>query len=156
MQDVLILVGTVTGNAEQVASELETVFEYMGTPTITLDMSDATPDVLQQHPDMVLCISTYGSGELPTKAEPFYNAIQKAAPDLQHNRFAVCALGDHGYDPYFCEAGLLFEELFTELGATEIVERFEIDGDLDDFQIEHAQAWAMDVAEIFQGVAVAA
>jgi flavodoxin len=91
---------------------------------------------------------------LPDNAEPFYNALQEATPNLQHVRFAVCALGDHGYDPYFCEAGKLFEQLFTYLGATPVAPPFEIDGEPDDAQIEQVQAWAMDVAEAFTGVAV--
>jgi sulfite reductase alpha subunit-like flavoprotein len=154
MSAILILIGTVTGNAEQVAAELATVFEYAGlTPTL-LDMYDATPQLVQQHTNILICTSTHGSGDLPDNAEPLYNALLEQKPELQHVYFAVCALGDHGYDPYFCEAGNLFEQLFAYLGATPVAERFEIDGEPDEPTIEQAQAWAMDVAAALQGVAV--
>jgi flavodoxin len=152
MSDILILIGTVTGNTEQVASELATIFEYEGFIPTLLDMYDATPEIVQQHEYVLIGTSTYGSGDLPDNAEPFYHALLEQHPDLQRVRFAVCALGDHGYDPYFCEAGKLFEQLFVHLGATPVAERFEIDGEPDKAWIEQAQAWALDVAEALQGI----
>jgi sulfite reductase alpha subunit-like flavoprotein len=146
------LIGTVTGNAEQVARELATVFEYSGIPSTLVDMYDASPEIVQQHNAVLICTSTYGSGDLPDNAEPFYNALMEEKPDLAHVRFAVCALGDHGYDPYFCEAGKLFEQLFMYLGATPVADRFEIDGDPDEAIVEQAQAWALDVTEALHGV----
>ena len=154
MSDILIFIGTVTGNAEHVADELATVFAYEGLPATLLDMYDATPETVQHASNIVICTSTHGSGDLPDTTEPFYNTLLEQKPDLQHVRFTICALGDHGYDPYFCEAGKLFEQLFTHLGATPVAERFEIDGEPDEAQIELAQAWAMDVAEALHGVAV--
>ena len=104
MTNVLILIGTVTGNTEQVATELATIFAYEGLNPTLVDMYDATPELVQQYEYILICTSTYGSGDLPDNAEPFYNALLEQKPDLQHVRFAVCALGDHGHDPYFCEA----------------------------------------------------
>lgn len=154
MTNVLILIGTVTGNTEQVAAELATIFEYEGLDPTLVNMYDATPELVQQYEQILICTSTYGSGDLPDNADPFYNALLEQKPDLQHVRFAVCALGDHDYDPYFCEAGKLFEQLFTHLGASAVAQRFEIDGDPDPQWIEQAQAWALDVAEALQGVPV--
>jgi MioC protein len=152
MSKVLILVGTETGNAEYIATELAAALEFEGLESLIVDMFDATPAILREHDRVIISTSTHGDGDLPGNAERFYAALQGEQPDLSHLRFAVCALGDHLYDPYFCEAGKTFESLFERLGATKVIDRFEIDGEPDTGQIEGAMAWALDVAAAFGGV----
>jgi MioC protein len=152
MSRVLILVGTETGNAEYIATELATALEFEELESSIVDMFDATPALVREHDQVIVCTSTHGDGDLPGNAERFYAALQREQPDLSHVRFTVCALGDHLYDPYFCEAGKTFESLFGRLGATNVIERFEIDGEPDTEQIEGAMSWALDVAAAFGSV----
>ncbi|MEM1271036.1 MAG: flavodoxin family protein [Bacteroidota bacterium] len=124
---VLILVGTQTGNAEILADVVAEALETAGTPAYVLDMSEAYPELLNDYHHLVISTSTWGDGELPDNAIDFFEAIQEQQPDLSHLRFGIVALGDHLYDPYFCVAGQLFDELLSGLGATRIAETVEID-----------------------------
>ena len=153
---VLILIGTVTGHSDDLAHELAPVFEYEGLAPTLIDMYDARPELFVDYQQVLICTSTHGDGALPDNAEPFYDALESAAPDLSMVQFAVCALGDHEYDPYFCEAGQTFASLLTRLGAAQVVPNFEIDGDLTDAVVEQAQAWALDVIDCYRGAAVSA
>ncbi len=151
---VLILVGTLTGNADSVAHELAAAFDLVGFTPIVRDMYDADLIVFEHYQDIVICTSTHGEGDLPAGAKPLYDALETAAPDLGPIAFAVCALGDHNYDPFFCAAGTAFAALFEQLGATQVMPNFEFDGEPTELAVEHAQAWALDVAACFQAVAV--
>jgi flavodoxin len=151
---VLILVGTMTGNADSVAHELAAAFELVDFAPTVLDMYDADITIFEHNQDIVICTSTQGDGELPPNAEKLYDALETTAPDLSSVAFAVCALGDHDYDPYFCEAGTTFAALFERLGATRVMPNFEFDGAPTELTVEQAQAWALDVAACFQAVAV--
>lgn len=154
MSDVLILVGTVTGNADEVARGLAEIFANSDMQPVVVDMDDANPATLLAYPHIVVCTSTYGDGELPSNAEHLYAALEQERPSLQGYQIAVCALGDHLYDPHFCEAGRRFELLCAELGATVASERFQIDGGPTSDDIEQAQAWALDVVDAFCGTPV--
>lgn len=154
MHPVLVLVGTMTGNADAVAHELAAAFELVGfTPTV-LDMHDADLTIFDHYQDIMICTSTQGDGDLPPNAERLYDALETAALDLSAVAFAVCALGDHDYDPYFCAAGTAFTALFERLGAMRVMPNFEFDGEPTELTTEQAQAWALDVAACFQSVAV--
>jgi sulfite reductase (NADPH) flavoprotein alpha-component len=99
---VLILVSTMTGNADLVAHELAAAFDLVGfTPTVR-DMYDADPTIFEHYQDIVICMSTQGDGDLPANAKPLYDTLEASAPDLSSVAFAVCALGGHNYDPFFC------------------------------------------------------
>lgn len=146
MQEALILVGTETGTAEYVAGELAAALSAAGLTVRCVDMLQATPALLVAHEQVIVCTSTHGDGDLPLNAERFYVLLLRERPRLQHLRFAVCALGDHLYDPYFCQAGKTFEALLEQLGATRVLDRFEIDGEPETEYITAAQAWARQVA----------
>lgn len=130
MERVRILVGTETGNAEDVASELAVTLEGVGFETETLDMEDAEPEVFLEERAVVVCTSTFGDGELPFNSEALYEALGDERPDLGGLLFAVCALGDSAY-PDFCAAGGIWSDLLSELGATEVIERYEVDEEVE-------------------------
>lgn len=139
MERVRILVGTETGNAEDVASELAVTLEGVGFETETLDMEDAEPEVFLEERAVVVCTSTFGDGELPFNSEALYEALGDERPDLGGLLFAVCALGDSAY-PDFCAAGGIWSDLLSELGATEVIERYEVD-EAEDEEVEGACEW---------------
>jgi flavodoxin len=66
--------------------------------------------------------------------------------------FAVCGLGD-SISPDFCEGGRIWSRLPTKLGATRVVERYEIDGDPDEVDVEGARKWVLKGAEKFTALA---
>ncbi|HEU5015364.1 MAG TPA: flavodoxin domain-containing protein [Roseiflexaceae bacterium] len=143
---ILILFGTVMGHAEQVAIDLAAALVEQGIAATVYDMEDVDVALCEAAQDIILCTSTYGNGDLPMNAEPFFRALEEREPDLCGVRFAVCALGDRNYDPFYCAAGDAFTDLFTKLGAAAVVPPFTFDGDPDPDTIADAREWALTFA----------
>lgn len=148
MERAVILVGTETGTAEDVADELAEALGEAGIEVEVVDMEDADPGVLDGSRAVVVCTATHGDGELPDNSVEFYEAIEEEGPDLGGVVFGVCGLGDEAYAD-FCEAGRIWSRFLSGLGATEVVERYEIDGYPDDEDIEGAREWAVEAAGKF-------
>lgn len=151
MDRAVVLFGTVTGTAEDLADELVEALEEVGMDTETVDMIDAGPNVFEEDRAVVVCIATHGDGELPTDAVDFYEAMDEERPDLGGVVFGVCGLGDSAYED-FCEAGRFMSRFLSELGAEEVIERYEIDGFVDDEVVEEARKWTLQAAEVFKQV----
>lgn len=151
MERAVVLFGTVTGTAEDLADELVEALEEAGIKAEAVDMMDAGADFFDEERAVVVCVATHGDGELPPDAMDFYEALEDERPDLSSVVFGVCGLGDDAYED-FCEAGRFMSRFLTELGAEEVVERHEIDGFVDDEEIEEARGWTLQAAEAFKRV----
>ena len=68
----LILFGTVTGNAESLAQRTAEVIARRGFDVRVKDMAHYTVDALSQESCVVIITSTYGNGEPPDDAAPFW------------------------------------------------------------------------------------
>lgn len=149
MNEVVILFGTETGNAEDLAEDLAATLAESGIEAEVVDMEEADPDLLLNGDRAVIvCTATHGLGELPDNSVDFFEALGEEWPDLQGTMFCVCGLGDSVY-PDFCQAGRIWSHFLTDLGATEVVERYEIDDDPDEDDVEGAREWALKAAERF-------
>jgi MioC protein len=148
MDGAVILVGTETGTAEDIADELAGALSEAGVEAEVRDMEDVGPDVIESGKALVICTATHGDGELPDNSIEFYEAVEEEGPDLGGVSFAVLGLGDSAYAD-FCEAGKIWSRFLAGLGATEVIERFEIDGYPEDDDIEGAREWAAGAAEKF-------
>lgn len=149
MGGAVILVGTETGTAEDVAEELYLALREAGVEAEVVDMEEAEPGVLEDGRAVIVCTATTGDGELPYNSLDFFEALKEERPDLRDVRFSVCGLGDSAY-PDFCEAGKTWSSFLAELGAREVIERHEIDGLVDDADVEGACEWAQQAAERFR------
>lgn len=118
MSKLSILFGTETGNAEMVAEDLATALAEHGIETEVAGMEDCAVEELAGQ-DVLLVASTYGEGELPESAAPFFEALEQREPDLSSVRFAAFGLGDSTYDTYNNGIATLIAK-FTALGATQI------------------------------------
>ena len=80
-----------------------------------------------------MIISTWGEGDPPSEAEDFCNDLYEGegVPDLAHLDFAVCGLGDTGYD-VFCGCGKDVDAALEKHGATRFIDRVDLDVDFDD------------------------
>lgn len=107
MEEAVILVGTETGNAEDVADELYAALEETGVEAHVVDMEEADPSLLDGSRAVIICTATHGDGELPENSIEFYERLEQQRPDLGGVLFGVCALGDSVY-PDFCEAGRIW------------------------------------------------
>ena len=121
--DLTILVGTVTGNAELVAEEMQLVLKKERGMSVRVQLLDAVqPDVLRPGGTYLVCTSTYGVGDLPDNAQDFFDELTALAPDLRGTRFGVYTLGDSVYSSSFCRGGEHFDSLLRKLGAVRVGE----------------------------------
>lgn len=147
--EVLILVGTETGNAEAFAGAIGVTLKELGFRPSVVHMEDAGLEAFDGTRGVIICTSTYGDGELPINAYDLHDLLVKGQPNLGGLVFAVCALGDSIY-PDFCEAGKIWSLLLKELGAREAVERYEADAGPTEENLEGACEWAEQAAEKFK------
>lgn len=132
-KEILMLFGTQTGNAERVGEICAERLGDAGLRVHFVDMLDAYPEMLQDYTEVVLITSTWGDGELPDNALDFFESLLEVRPDCSHQSFCVIGLGDHVYDPHFCEAATRLHDTWTSLGATALAANYEIDaGPTDD------------------------
>lgn len=146
--DVLVLVGTRTGNAQRVAERVAEALAPVGFAVRVVNMIDAGPEVLEAADQLVVCTSTHGEGELPDTAVDFYEALAAARPDLGHLAYGVVALGDRHYER-FAHGGALFRTLLDALGAVEVIDPFEIDQGPTLRDLSGAADWALVCAAAF-------
>jgi MioC protein len=141
MDEVLILVGTMSGNAEMVADALAAQLKKKTITARVRDMSECTVETLEPGRIYIICSSTYGEGDVPDNAVPFYEALIATKPDLTGIRYGVVGLGDRVYENTFNGGPKRFDELFTSLGAIRVGERLENDASSGAFPDEVAVAW---------------
>jgi MioC protein len=117
---VSILVGTMTGTAELVASEVESALTGAGHEVAVTLMDDLTPDFFAGDAVYLICTSTYGNGDVPDNAQALFAALETERPSLDGMRYGLIALGDRTYKATFCQGGLRFDALLGELGAVRL------------------------------------
>ncbi len=149
---VVVLVGTETGSAKDLAGELAVTLEVAGIETEVVDMEDAFPGLLNVSRAVIICTATTGLGDLPENSMEFFEALGEEWPDLRGMMFCVCGLGDSIYQD-FCEAGKIWSHFLADLGAMEVVERYEIDGFPDQEDVKGACEWVERAAERFDELA---
>lgn len=93
--------------------------------------------MLKQASCVLMVVSTYGDGEPPDDAAPFWEEVVRGhGVDLRGLRFSVLALGDATFDR-FCGCGRDFDAALERQGATRLYPRVDCDVDYD----EQAQQW---------------
>jgi sulfite reductase (NADPH) flavoprotein alpha-component len=140
----LLLYATESGNAEALAGKVKQDAAKRGFAVKTLDMADATVDALKSAGTILAIIATWGDGEPPQRAAPFYRALMaESAPRLDGVKFAVLALGDSSY-AQFCETGKAIDRRFEALGAARAADRIDLDLDYE----AGAKTWLNETLEI--------
>lgn len=130
--EILIIFGTETGNAEElseVAAKMASDHDLIGN---VMDMDDVTTDILLKTKKLMVICSTWGDGEQPVNAEDLYestNELNEGA--LSELYFSVLALGDTAFD-LFCESGKEWDNVLHEKGASRVIDRIDCDTDYDD------------------------
>ena len=147
-----ILVGTMTGTAEMVAQEVQTVLEASGHAVTIRMMDDLDAGVFQLGATFLVCTSTYGQGDVPDNAQEFFASLERERPELSAVSYGLIALGDTTYKDTFCEGGIRFDNLLTELGARRIGEMLKHDASSGTLPEEIAAQWIVPWAEIAEGI----
>ena len=147
--EILILYGTESGNAESLAVRTEREAHSRGFSPRIFSMEDISVEELQNHPRILILVSTWGEGDPPQTAEKFFNELMQTEISLQGIEFSVCALGDVSYEK-FCQTGKDIDTRLEVLGAKRIVERKDCDVDFD----SPYEEWIKQVWEIFGEVQI--
>jgi len=117
-----ILVGTMTGNAQLVAQELELILDDGETRVQTKLMDGLDASAFDGGGLFLVCTSTYGQGDVPDNAKALYESLLATRPDLSGVQYGLVALGDRTYKDTFCNGGRRFDAILAELGARRIGE----------------------------------
>lgn len=137
---IVVLFGSEMGTAEAVA---ECVAEELADHDISVyDMTDFAIEDIDSGVFHVIVCSTYGDGDLPTGAEPFFDALDASSPDLTGLRFAVFGLGDSVYGDTFNRGGEIAAQKLTERGAIQVGEHARHDASTEIKPKDMAREWA--------------
>lgn len=120
-----ILIGTTSGNTEFLAETLADVLQQHQHSTQLHDLP-ALDEVPTTNATWLICTATHGAGEFAESIDQFMHDLAIQKPDLHSVRVAIVSIGDSSYDT-FCQAGIDAQGLVTELGATLICDRLDID-----------------------------
>ncbi len=137
-EPLLIMFGSQTGTAENLAKRLAKESEQRGFSPSVLPLNDYEKANLSAAQRAIIVSSTWGEGDPPDNAANFWSWLNAdAAPRLENLHFAVLGLGDKNYSE-FCGASKKFDSRLEALGARRLLPRGECDVDYE----AGAKAWA--------------
>ncbi len=132
LEPLTVLFGSQTGTAEKLAKRVAKEAGKRGFAATVHEMSSYPMAQLNQEKRMLIVASTYGDGEPPDNAKPFWDAITAGTTaGFSGIQFSVCALGDSNY-PKFCAFGKALDERMRQLGARGIQPVTECDVDYEE------------------------
>lgn len=140
MAQILILVGTESGNAQMVADALKPVLEEAGHSVDVSDTAASASDLVAHDVLLIVC-ATHGSGDIPTNILPLAETLEREHPDLSGHRYGIIALGDRTYQDTFCGGGKKLDKVFELCGARRLGDRLEVDASSQPLPDEEALSW---------------
>ncbi|PNS17437.1 NADPH-dependent diflavin oxidoreductase 1 [Sphaceloma murrayae] len=115
----LVLYGSETGNAQDVADEIGRLTERLRFETVVLDLDSIDIRDLLRYSIVIVAISTAGQGEFPQNARSLWKALlnSRLKPGvLRRMTFTTFGLGDSSY-PRFNVAHRMLHGRLRQLGA---------------------------------------
>ena len=116
-----IIFGTESGNAEMAAEDMAIALNESGVEAVAVAMDSYDIQNIANEEHVILLSSTYGEGELPMTASPFYENLKDISPDLTGVKFSAFGLGDSTYETYN-QAIKSLMKLMSDLGAEQVGE----------------------------------
>eukprot|EP01029_Cantina_marsupialis_P000003 TRINITY_DN0_c0_g2_i2.p1 TRINITY_DN0_c0_g2~~TRINITY_DN0_c0_g2_i2.p1 ORF type:complete len:1118 (-),score=455.47 TRINITY_DN0_c0_g2_i2:14-3367(-) len=153
---VLILYGSQGGTTAQAARALEAEVMAVGKgkiPVRCVPMGDYDAMELCMEEKVVMLTCTYGRGEFPDAAKPFWNALKdESLPEnfLANVQFTVFGLGSSQYK-FFCRAARELDARMEELGGTRCQERGEGDEAAVGKYLAAYDSWSSSVVSVLTG-----
>ena len=125
MSSISIFAGSVYGNAQHVAEEVNDMLSAQGIESEVF--SDPETSDFTNAESVLIITSTTGQGDVPPNLELFFSDLRDTFPLMNGKSFAVVGLGDSSYNDSFCGGGRQFFDLLSELQGKPIAELFEVD-----------------------------
>jgi sulfite reductase (NADPH) flavoprotein alpha-component len=126
-----ILFGSQTGNAEALAKRAANEARKLGFAPAVHDLATYAAEQLPSERRLLVITSTYGDGDPPDNAKPFWERIRNGtAPTIADLQYAVLALGDSSY-PKFCAFGKAVDDRLEAMGGKRAHPRLDCDVDFD-------------------------
>jgi sulfite reductase alpha subunit-like flavoprotein len=125
----LVLYGTETGTAQDLAEEVVRTLERLHFDTDVLGLNHVDHHQLHAYTLIVFVVATTGQGDFPDNARRFWTSLLRrklSSTTLNGIDYAMVGLGDSSY-PKFNWAARKLEKRITQLGATAIIESCEAD-----------------------------
>jgi len=129
-EKIKLLFATQTGNSEDLANRTQEKLEELDFEVDSVNVADLDLDDLTDANKIIFIGSTWGDGEPPDDAIDFFDNLEGAELDLSGATYAILGLGDTSYDD-FCGFAKRVGEHLSRMGATEIMERKDLDVDFD-------------------------
>lgn len=125
-RQVLLLFGSQTGTAEELAGRLAKDLQAYGQKVLILDPEEVQAEEFGEIAQirnmlLVLCMATYGEGDPTDNALQFYEYLKETTVDLSGLRYAVFGLGNKTYE-HFNAMGKFFDCRLEVLGAKRVCE----------------------------------
>jgi len=151
LMQLTLLVGSVHGNARQIAQTLALAAPDYGASAQVLDMQALSITVFDTPGLFVLCCSTTGVGDVPGNAQDLYQSLDAQARYLGHVRFGLVALGDSSYGDTFYGGAKAFQNRLQDLGAQLVGEVCVLDALAADDPDTLALTWFATWAQLARG-----
>lgn len=146
MTKITVLYGTETGNSELLAMDICKAGENAGLECDNFGMDEIDNSDFCDIQNLLIVCSTWGDGEQPDNAIDLFDYVEELGDgELENMKFSVLALGDTAFD-LFCEAGIQWDNVLEEKGATRIFDRVDCDVDYED----DAEEWIENVISTFE------
>lgn len=138
------LFGTETGSAEMLCEDIR---DDLGDGfECRIDaMGEVEPTDLEDDTFYIFVTSTFGTGDLPMAAQPFYDKLDADAPDLSHVSFAIFGLGDMVFSETFAFGSKILMEKLLACGAKMVGERGTHDASAPEMPEDVAMPWAAEI-----------
>lgn len=144
-----IIFGTEAGDSELTAEDIAEAISDRYDVSVE-NMTDVDVEAIDIDAFYMVVCSTYGEGELPMSAKPFFDALSEQRPDLRELRYAVLGRGDSTYKNTYSRGSEIINELLLELGATRIGEYGRHDASDWNAPADLAVQWANSVVEVLE------
>ena len=148
--EVLIIFGTETGNAEALADDAKGFAKDYGLEGNGVFMAVINVAYNSAAKLLLICGSYWGPGPQTTNsAPPYETACESEDGCMEGVNFAVLALGDTDYE-FFCESGKEWDSLIEQKGGTRINDRIDCDVDYEDD--DECEEWIKTTLEKFSNL----
>lgn len=127
-----LIYGTLTGNTESVAQQIQELAKEAGKELEIKNINHTSvEDIAAVENLLIIASSTWDDGLPCSDMADFLEENSQELPDLTGKKLAFFGCGDSNY-PKFCQAVDKLEEIFTNKGGQRVINSLKIDGYIED------------------------